>query len=159
MKFVPILVWNNIFFIYMANKLLLTSTIIMVIIHYINLYKYNSKNTDILVYSILFGLITSLLNHGLSHNIFKILDRTMMVIAFFINIYFSGKIYSKIKNKYHIENAYLLTIFAVLLFLCTKFLLKSGKITINYIPHLFAHILITIANSLLLREYYLLNKN
>jgi hypothetical protein len=143
----------------MANKLLLTSTIIMVIIHYISLYKYNSKNTDLLIYSILFGLITSLLNHGLSHNVFKILDRTMMVIAFFINIYFSGKIYSKIKDKYHIENAYLLTIFAVLLFFCTKFLLKSGKLTVNYIPHLFAHIIISIANGLILREYYLLNKN
>ncbi len=143
----------------MANKLLLTSTIVMVIIHYISLYKYNSKNTNILIYSILFGLITSLLNHGLSHNIFKMLDRSMMVIAFFINIYFFGKIYSKIKDKYHIENAYLLTICAVLLFFCTKFLLKSGKLTVNYIPHLFAHILITIANSILLREYYLLNKN
>jgi len=139
-------------FIYMTNPILFVSSIGMTVFHYIGLHKYNPKN-DLLIYCILFGLITSILNHGLSHSIFKYLDRFMMFFAFFINIYFTTKIYLKKKNKYHIENIYLLIILAVILFFVTKFILKSGKILINYVPHLLAHILITMANILLIREY------
>ena len=139
----------------MTNPLLFGSSIGMTIFHYIGLYKYNPKN-NLLIYCILFGLITSILNHGLSHYIFKYLDRGMMFFAFFINIYFTTKLYSKKKDRYHIENIYLLIIFAVIMFFITKVILKSGKQFTNYIPHIIAHITITIANILLFKES---NKN
>lgn len=139
----------------MTNPLLFGSSIGMTIFHYIGLYKYNPKN-DLLIYSILFGLITSILNHGLSHSIFKYLDRFMMIFACLINIYFTTTIYLKKKDKYYVENIYFLIVFAVVMFFITKFILKSGKKSINYIPHIFAHIIITIANILLFKEF---NKN
>ena len=139
----------------MTNPLLFGSSIGMTIFHYIGLHKYNPKN-DLLIYSVLFGLTTSILNHALSHSIFKYLDRSMMIIAFFINIYFTTKIYLKKKDKYYVENIYLLIIFAVILFFITKVILKSGKNPTNYIPHISAHFIITIANILLFKES---NKN
>jgi hypothetical protein len=111
----------------MTNPLLFGSSIFMTVFHYIGLHKYNPKN-DLLIYCILFGLITSILNHGLSHSIFKYLDRCMMLIAFFINIYFTTKIYLKKKDKYHVENIYILIIFAVILFFITKVILKLERV-------------------------------
>ena len=148
----------------MTNPILFTSSIFMSIIHYIGLHKYNPKN-DLLIYCILFGLITSILNHGLTHYIFKYLDRGMMILGFLINMYFTTKIYLKKTNKYdkydkyhkyYVENIYFLILFAVIMFFITKVLLKSGKVLINYIPHLIAHVIITIANILL---FSLNNKN
>ncbi len=139
----------------MTNPLLFGSSIGMTIFHYIGLHKYNPKN-DLLIYSILFGLITSILNHGLSHYIFKYLDRCMMILACLINIYFTTTIYLKKKDKYYVENIYFLIVFAVIMFIITKIILKTGKKSINYIPHIFAHIFITIANILLFKEF---NKN
>ena len=139
----------------MTNPLLFSSSICMTIFHYIGLHKYNPKN-DLLIYFILFGLITSILNHGLSHSIFKYLDRSMMVLAFLINIYFTTKVYLKTKDKYYVENIYFLIVLAVILFFITKLILKSGKKPLNYTPHVLAHIIITIANVLLFKE---LNKN
>ena len=144
--------------IYMTNAILFGSSIIMTFFNYIGLYKYNPKN-DLLIYCILFGLITSILNHGLTHYIFKYLDRGMMILGFLINMYFTTKIYLKKRNnydKYYVENIYFLIVFAVIMFFITKVLLKSGKVLINYIPHLIAHVIITIANILLFKEN---NKN
>jgi hypothetical protein len=143
----------------MTNKLLFGSSVLMTIIHYINLFKYNPKN-DLLVYVYIISLITSIINHGLGHIIFKKIDRTVIRIAFFINIYLVLNIYNDTKNKYIIENALFLIIFSGLLYFLTKYIISknNNKKTVYYIPHLLSHIFITIANIILIKEYFNNNK-
>jgi hypothetical protein len=80
----------------------------------------------------------------------------MMFFTFLILIYFTTGLYVLNDHKYYVENIYILIVLAVIMFFITKVLLKSGKEKINYIPHLIAHITITIANILLFKEF---NKN
>lgn len=136
----------------MTNPLLFTSTICAIIMHYISFFKYNPKYS-LLEYSYIFALITSIINHGLTHIFFKILDRITVVTVFFINIYLINKIYKLTKNKYIIENAFIIMIISVLMFFMTKLIDIEKNKKIKYIPHIFAHILISVTNIILIQEY------
>ena len=142
----------------MTNLLLFISSIFSTCIHYIGFFKYN-PNYPFLEYFYIFGIITSILNHGLSHNFFKILDRTIITILFFVNIYFFRKIYVLSKNKYLIENAFFIMILSVCMFFLSKILDIEKNKKIKYIPHALAHIIVTISNLIVMKEYSKINKN
>ena len=136
----------------MTNPLLLSSSMFSTILHYISFFKYNPKYA-LLEYSYIFSLITSILNHGLSHISFKIVDRIVVSTTFFINLYLINKIYKITKNKYIIENAFFIMILATMMFFLTKFIDIEKDKKIKYIPHALAHILITITNIILIKSY------
>lgn len=136
----------------MANPILFGSSIFSTIIHYIGLLKFKPNNY-LMEYSYISGLLTSIINHGMSHIFFKILDRITITILFFINIYLLNKIYKITKNRYIIENCFFIMILSVIMFLITKILNIKNEKNIKYIPHLLSHILITITNLILMHEY------
>ena len=141
----------------MTNPLLFGSSILATVIHYISFFKYN-PNHSLLEYSYIFGLITSIINHGLSHKTFKILDRATITTVFFINLYLIQNIYKVTNNKYIIENAFIMIIMSVIMFFLTKIIdIKKNK-RIKYIPHLISHILVTFTNIILIQEYSKKNK-
>jgi hypothetical protein len=133
----------------MTNLLLFSSSILCTCIHYIGFFLYNPKNS-LLEYSYIFSLITSIINHGLKHDLFKLIDRIIISASFFINIFFLRKIYVSTKNKYLIENAFIIMIFSVFMFFLSKIIDNKKN---KYIPHAIAHILITLTNLILIKEY------
>lgn len=141
----------------MTNLLLFSSSIFSTIVHYIGFFKYN-PNYSFLEYSYISGLVTSIINHGFSHNFFKILDRATITTLFFINLYLINKIYKLTKNKYIIENTFILMIMSVFMFFLTKLIDIEKNKKIKYIPHMIAHILATISNIILIQEYSKFNK-
>jgi hypothetical protein len=141
----------------MTNPLLFSSSIFATIAHYISFFKYN-PNYSLLEYSYIFALTTSIINHGLTHKAFKIIDRATITTVFFINLYLINNIYKVTNNKYIIENAFIMTIMSVIMFFLTKIIdIKRDK-KIKYIPHLISHILITFTNIILIQEYSKKNK-
>ncbi len=141
-----------------TSTLLFKSTIIMTTGHLAALYIYNPYS-HLMIYTHLFGGITSILNHGLKHDLFKYLDRTTMIFAFCIDLFLIGKIYKKSKNKFNMHNIMALLIFATLLYFSAKTIQKKyPNDIIKRVPHAIAHIIITIAHILLIREYWLVRK-
>lgn len=156
----------------MANKTLFNSTIIMFWSHLLMITLYNPFNiTLIIIY--LWGLLTSLLNHGLTHYKFKTIDRVSMILGFIIDLYFITQIYNKNKsnNKKVIITIILCLISGIVLFCLSKYFKhfrnkknKDNKdITLRYHKignslHSATHLIVTIGHIILIKEYNNVNK-
>ena len=125
----------------MANNILFTSSVIFGILLVKQLIKNYCNNINYIIISFLisFGIITSILNHKLTNNYIKYLDRfTMLILLVYIN-------YSIYKNP-ELSKYYYLLIISLLLYL-TKYIIK------NNISHLLCHIVITIYLILHIHNY------
>lgn len=146
------------------NNKLFNSSIIMSIAHYIGLYIYN-PHEPILVITYITGSITSLLNHYFSRNIFNgdgfmHLDRIVMIIGFFIDLYFIRIIHLTSKNRQIVKLIFLLlTICIIIYFLSSKYKNLYNQYTEynGYIMHQFIHILVTVIHLLMLKELNMIN--
>ncbi len=111
------------------NILLLYSSLFFGCIQSIIIFNYIHINYNYGIF-ILFGIFTSIINHGFTHILFKYLDRLTMYIGYIINTIMS------------LENIILLTI----LNLSVIFYMLSKKFNYSVI-HIFSHLLIIIVNS------------
>ena len=116
----------------MSDQILFISSSIfgLLIIIQLLLNYCNNKNYIFLFLLLLFGIIISLLNHGLTNKDIKYLDRYIMGITF---LYLNVLIYINPKLKKY----YYLLFIALLLYLI-KYIIP------NNISHLLCHIIITI---------------
>ena len=87
----------------MNSALFYSSIIIGIIIITISIYFYSKKLLPLYVITYI-GILTSLINHGITSKAAKNLDRTIMLISSAIYIYYGLKINNKtlVKN-YHIN--------------------------------------------------------
>ena len=125
----------------MANNLLFISSLIFGIILIRELIVNYCNNYNYIIISLLIsmGIITSILNHKLTNNYIKYLDRfTMLILLIYIT-------YSIYKNP-ELNKFYYLLIISLLLYL-TKYIIK------NEISHLLCHIIITIYLILHIHNY------
>ena len=133
----------------MVNIILFKSSICVALIHiyyYLN-YQVNSK---ILQINIVLGLLLSILNHGLTFDIIKKIDRNFMKIGFLINYYLLSNIDLDIVFIYKI-----ILINAVFLYYFSKYLEHTKKYTniIIVIPHILSHLCITLVNIFLIISF------
>ena len=119
----------------MANTYLFFSSLICGLFVAIAVFLFDSNN--LLRFNVIHGVISSLINHYVTNDFFKIYDRCAMVIGFLINLYF-------ILNTESIHCA-------SLMLMATSLYLLAKKIDSTQL-HSGAHIAITACNILLLLE-------
>jgi hypothetical protein len=112
------------------NKCLLLSSIICGLLILIIIYKKYNPNYHILYKLIIFGVITSIINHGTTNQLFKYLDRLIIML----NIIY---IYSIIKYKENITEIIIL-ILAIMCYIYSK---CCNNVIIKNSFHSFSHIL------------------
>ncbi len=139
------------------NNKLFNSSIIMAIAHYVGLFIYNPYE-PILAITYIIGSITSILNHYFNKNIlesdgFMHLDRLVMIIGFFIDLYFIRMIYKSSKNRQIAKLIVILLIVCIIIY----FLSKRYTSYMKYTMHQFIHILATITHLLMLKELNIIN--
>ena len=136
----------------MTNPLLLSSSIIATIAHYIIYTIYNPKY-QIIVYAHFLGLTTSILNHGLKHKFFKYTDRISIIGIFIIDMYILKQLYNK-ENKDLVHTAIIFLVLAGSLYYINKLIGVNQSTCVNQsterILHLCAHILGTIAHIIII---------
>ena len=119
----------------MANKFLFCSSILIGIIHVVSIFVLDYGNIFMKLI-MMTGVITSILNHGLTSNVFKNLDRFYMRFAFLVEAYIN----------FNTSSMYLMTSSGL-----TYFLSKLVYTNIaRDIIHLIAHLLITASHVLLM---------
>ncbi len=107
-----------------------------------------SKLSIELIFLSTIGVITSILNHGLTNEKIKILDRLFMIIGFFYYICVFG-LTSKPSNSTGVE--LILVVISATLFLLSKNKIISLSIDSNVL-HAIAHLTISITNILAVRN-------
>lgn len=118
------------------NVFLLYSSIINGLVILLLIYYKYKKSYIILYFFLILGIITSILNHGLSSKYLKYLDRYIIVISTFIFIYYILLInHKKIKILYII-----LILIACNFYTCSK--LYYNKLYKN-LSHASSHFLVT----------------
>lgn len=132
----------------MANQLLFKSSIFCTIIHILFSFLHNYNNL-LLTTTVIAGSITSLLNHGLSFFILKFIDRFIMIICFFSNIYNIKNILNILKKKI----CYFLLLIAAFLYLLTKTVIKNTNIYLKNSMHISAHLIVATIHVILMSEY------
>jgi len=123
------------------NFYLYKSSLFVTIIYFFQLWLFDIKCTYTALFTI-FGIITSLLNHGYSSTIYKYLDRITIVFVFLLYLY-NLQFYSNNIVKYVL--LYLLLLSPILYFLSK--LNENKKMQILY--HSYAHL-----NTLLFLSIY-----
>lgn len=118
----------------MANQILFLSTILASLIFIYNVCDINSNCAKLLILYYTIGFISSLLNHGFTHDKFVLSDRIIMVVGFFINII----LILNIKNK-----PQYLCLFGLFLSVFNYFIAKYYK---SSIPHICTHLIIVLVN-------------
>lgn len=118
----------------MANLLLFMSSCIVGIIHLFFIIILQSTNL-LLNTNIIFGIITSIINHGSNSLIAKWCDRFMMLIGIYIDIII---IYS-----YNCYYSCLFLLLSILSFIISKYIMC-------YFYHIISHILLTITHIIML---------
>ena len=142
------------------NNKLFNSAIIMSVAHYVGLFIYNPYE-PILVITYIVGSLTSILNHYFNkheiiHEGFMHLDRVVMILGFFIDLYFIRVIYLTSKNRQIAKLIVILLIVSIIIY----FLSKNYKIYgsyMGYTMHQFIHILVTITHLFMLQELNMIN--
>ncbi len=139
------------------NNKLFNSSVIMSIAHYVGLFIYN-PHEPILVITYIIGSLTSIINHYFNKNIlandgFMHLDRVVMIIGFFIDLYFIRKIYLTSKNRQIAKLIVILLIVSIIIY----FLSKQYDRYMAYTMHQFIHILVTLTHLLMLKELNIIN--
>ncbi len=125
----------------------------VVIIHNLYVY-YASLRTNLsrlsteLIFLSTIGVITSVLNHGLTNEKIKMIDRLVMIIGFFYYVYVF-RINSKPSTYISIE--LILAVISATLFLLSKNKTISSSIDSNVL-HAIAHLTISTANILAVRN-------
>ena len=126
---------------YRMNKLLYISVYILgplivieLLRNYCDTYEYNTLFTLLII-----GIITSLLNHGLTNDILKYLDRGVMVS---IGLYLTILLYGSPK----LRDGFWILVIAVMLYF-SKFVIPNHK------SHLLCHITIVIYIFIFLQNY------
>jgi len=142
------------------NITLFYSSLYFTFIHYFflnfkpinNIYYINNIN-----YYITLGLISSILNHGLTNNFFVYFDRIIMIINFFVMNYSIIKTFYKL-NHYKLLICYILLYLSTYLYYYSKNIIKYNKINkINNNYHLLSHLFISINNIIILLTYNKIN--
>jgi hypothetical protein len=129
------------------NKILFRSSLFCTLLHCLATFYFRHNNLFLSI-TIFCGILTSLLNHGFTFNLFIILDRIMMIIGFLSNLYCIYFIFNIFKKYLCL---FLLHLSAYLYFY-TKFLNKKNKKIIN-IYHILAHIILSITHIILMSEF------
>jgi hypothetical protein len=146
------------------NNKLFNSSIIMSIAHYVGLFTYN-PHEPILVITYIVGSLTSIINHYFNkkeiiHEGFMHLDRIIMILGFFIDLYFIRIIYLTSKNRQIVKLILILLIVCVIIYFIIK-IYENNSCSYNnysrYSMHQFIHILITITHLLMLKELNMIN--
>jgi hypothetical protein len=149
----------------MANINLFYSTLVMFWSHLLIITLYNPFNISLIVIYF-WGLITSLLNHGLTHYKFKTIDRVSMMLGFIVDVYFITQIYKKTNNNKNVLIIILCLITGIILFSLSKYFKHYKKYDSNIIKyhkigdslHSATHLIVTIGHILLIKEYNLLKQ-
>jgi hypothetical protein len=140
----------------MANSMLFHSSIAMAVIHAIGFLWYRPSNT-VLILTMLWGIGTSIWNHGTTCSVAKSADRMMMWIGFCANIF---SIYGV--HDYVVRWLCLLSIYmAVLLYVAAKATIgrklnlttigiKNTTTHLSDLLHILAHLSLTITHTLLM---------
>jgi hypothetical protein len=141
------------------NIYLLSSAIISGFIHVLFLYVYYPTSNIILPAYYSIGILTSLLNHGLTNKFFTILDRSIMSIGLFVDIYFVENIPNKHSDVPFSTRVCVYTgIFvAAFSYFFTKLLIYERRDDTTdyfiYIPHFMAHACLTATHCTLIILY------
>lgn len=114
------------------NIILLISIIIIFLIFVIFCLFHKKKNN--FKYLILFSLLTSILNHGLTSNFLRNIDRITMIISFIYLLYY---LYMKNAKIYY----YLLLLLSVILYFISKYMKRSFA---QNLYHILSHLCIII---------------
>jgi len=140
----------------MANTVLLYSTYVFGTIHIIYMI-ITLSNNHVLNCNILFGILTSIINHKTTSELAKWTDRIMMINGIIIDIYVT----SSIRDTYIQYISFYLLSQSILSFVISKIILfirhtsdngYSIKI-LNLLFHIISHLLLTLLHLLLLRYY------
>jgi len=124
----------------MSNIILFKSSLVLSLIHYI-VYLYYKPNNIILLYIFIIGLGASILNHLMTNELIKFIDRIVMLLAAIIE--------SIIIIKLDLTNQLICFSFlkgAIILYIFAKLYKKT-------IIHALAHILLTMNHIILMRYY------
>jgi len=119
------------------NLILLKSSYYFGIIHLIFMFITSSKDI-VLNLNIIFGISTSIINHGTTSDMAKYSDRIMMIIGVFIDIYL-------INN--HLYICYYTLVLSVSSFFLSKY--TMNRILSLYL-HIMSHFFLTVTHILLL---------
>lgn len=145
----------------MTNPILLKSSLILGMIHLITIFIVNytkeyNEHRQLLIYNVLAGIFTSILNHSTTSIISKWLDRGMMVIGIYNDIYLITFIPNpNPTNVYHNMNqlfSYYFLSLSILSFLFSKRISKtkhefdSNPFLLQMSFHITSHILLTITH-------------
>lgn len=159
----------------MGNLKLFLSALFFGVIHVIWIYRYWPCRNNTLIILYLAGVITSLLNHGLTSKLATILDRLVMSFGLFVDLHASINIPSaqtQSKISYLSRPTFCIVgiFLAASMYFITKLLIKEGffatstgkgrptpsnpfQENIRYIPHFSAHACLTFVHCCLLEFY------
>ena len=131
------------------------SAIIMSIAHYIGILAYNPYS-PLLVTTYIVGSITSILNHYFNkheiiHEGFMHLDRIVMIIGFFVDLYFIRLIYLTSKNR-QVVKLILILLFVTICIYFNSLYHKENIRHMGYRMHQLIHIIVTLVHLIMLKE-------
>jgi hypothetical protein len=141
----------------MNATLFYSSIIIGIIIIAISIYFYNKKLLPL--YAITYiGIATSIINHGITSNAAKNLDRTIMLISAAVYIYYGLKIQNKMLQLVTLS----IVVLMMLLYVSSKFIKKfidsdnGNNLAANI--HVVVHCISLLLFGILIINEYLTNK-
>jgi hypothetical protein len=141
----------------MNTTLFYSSIIIGIIIIAISIYFYNKKLLPL--YAITYvGIATSIINHGITSNAAKNLDRTIMLISAAVYIYYGLKIQNKMLQLVTLS----IVVLMMLLYVSSKFIKKfidsdnGNNLAANI--HVVVHCISLLLFGILIINEYLTNK-
>ena len=156
------------------NIYLLSSSIIFGLLHVLFIYIFYPISNIILPAYCLIGILTSILNHGLTNKFLTIIDRLIMSLGLFVDIYFAENIpnkHSVLVSVFRIHLSRRVCIYtgifaAAFSYFFTKLLIKESFLVIHrgkgrrdtpnyfrYIPHFMAHAILTATHCTLIILY------
>ena len=138
----------------MNNKLLCSSTIIGIFILCISIFFYNFKLLPLYIITYI-GIVTSIINHGLTSKVAKNLDRFIMVLSAIIYIYYGLQI-----NNFYVKITILSIVgLMMLLYISSKIIKKfTDNDDISTNVHITTHCITLLPFSIIIINDYLTSK-
>jgi predicted membrane protein len=139
----------------MTNFVLFLSSVFITFIHVAAQLRYQQSNF-VLTVTMACGCVTSVWNHGVTSSIAKAVDRLMMWIGFFSNLYTISRVHDNMRRY-----ACLITLLAaVLLYVVAKSCIALSRRhqkqeesnRLSDLPHILAHFSLTITHILLMES-------
>lgn len=140
----------------MGNYVLFVSSLSLAILHGIAQLWFRQKN-EILTTTISCGIATSIWNHGVTSRVAKLIDRGMMWVGFFSNLYSIAKL----EDTYTYCSCLATLFLAGILYIAAK-LFTSRHVVSKVdclkhigpnIPHVLAHLTLTLTHVMLMRAH------